>query len=291
MLDQRPVVVGVDVEGSSAAVEWAVLDAKARGTSLTIVSAYSWWDTYRWFPWYGEPPYAERDRLQKAAEDAIEHYVRAAGKIAPDVTVNGVAIDGDTIPVLIAESSRSSSIVLGSRRLGAVGSIVLGSVGSAVAPRAHAPVVVVREPAGDAREHAQVVVGVDGSDSSSAPLKFGFDYASRHRLGLKAILCTAPDILATMQWRGEPPPSERAQAWLSEALAGWQEQYPDVALQSGVRRAHPVEGLVEESTAEALLVVGTRGRYALAGTLLGSVSQGVLHHAVCPVAVIPPQLS
>ncbi|MDT4914840.1 MAG: Universal stress protein family, partial [Pseudonocardiales bacterium] len=39
---------------------------------------------------------------------------------------------------------------------------------------------------------------------------------------------------------------------------------------------------------QCLLVVGTHNRGALAGTLLGSVSQGVLHHATCPVAVVPP---
>ena len=74
---------------------------------------------------------------------------------------------------------------------------------------------------------------------------------------------------------------------MSEALAGWSQKYPDVEVHHAVIRDHPVPGLIAESLNQELLVVGTRGRHALAGTLLGSVSQGVLHHADLPVAVIP----
>jgi nucleotide-binding universal stress UspA family protein len=101
------------------------------------------------------------------------------------------------------------------------------------------------------------------------------------------VLCWPPDLLAEMSWRTEPPAPARAEVWLSEALAGWREKYPDVAVHSGVVSEHPAAGLVKESAAQYLLVVGSRGRHALTGTLLGSVSQGVLHHATCPVAVIP----
>jgi nucleotide-binding universal stress UspA family protein len=70
-------------------------------------------------------------------------------------------------------------------------------------------------------------------------------------------------------------------------LSDRRDRYPNVQVHPTVLRAHPVHGLVDESTAGRLLVVGSHGRHALAGTLLGSVSQGVLHHATCPVAVVP----
>jgi len=105
------------------------------------------------------------------------------------------------------------------------------------------------------------------------------------------VLCWHPDLLATMKWRPSPPAPERADEWLSEALAGWREQYPDVTVHPEVIRDHPVAGLVLASSAQYLLVVGTTGHNALPGALLGSVSQGVLHHATCPVAVVPTHVS
>ncbi|GAA1695250.1 hypothetical protein GCM10009733_108610 [Nonomuraea maheshkhaliensis] len=59
--------------------------------------------------------------------------------------------------------------------------------------------------------------------------------------------------------------------------------HPQVAVVEDVRRAHPVDALITAAERAGLLIVGSHGRGAPRSTLLGSVSRGVLHHALCPV--------
>jgi nucleotide-binding universal stress UspA family protein len=49
---------------------------------------------------------------------------------------------------------------------------------------------------------------------------------------------------------------------------------------------HPAAALTQLSATTQLLVVGSRGRGALRGMLLGSVSQHLLRHAACDVAIV-----
>ncbi len=55
-----------------------------------------------------------------------------------------------------------------------------------------------------------------------------------------------------------------------------------------VTGVHPEYALIELSRGASLLVVGSRGRGAVAGRLLGSVSRACVEHAHCPVVVVPP---
>ncbi|MGX7829609.1 universal stress protein [Actinokineospora sp. 24-640] len=73
---------------------------------------------------------------------------------------------------------------------------------------------------------------------------------------------------------------------LAEAMSGWTEKYPDVPVRRAVTRGHPARTLTGIAAGAALLVVGSRGAGGFRGLLLGSVSQGVLHHATCPVAIV-----
>jgi nucleotide-binding universal stress UspA family protein len=130
-----------------------------------------------------------------------------------------------------------------------------------------------------------VVVGVD-LDGSPDALAFAFDVAARRAMPLHAVLCWHPDWLAEMMWRPAQPAPNWLTVLLDEHLAPYVDKYPDVVVHSGVERQHAGDALVVASAGQALLVVGAKSRHPHLGTMLGSVSQGVLHHATCPVAVV-----
>lgn len=287
MAVQRPVVVGIDEsEGAGQALTWGAEEARSRGVGLRLICAYGGEFSYAGLTMFGTFPVPDLEFLAEATTDLLAKAAASVAELAPDVEVTSAAVEDEPSAVLTEESARASLIVLGSRHRGGAGSVVLGSVGSAVAAQAACPVVVLRGLAGPAAERAEVVVGVDGRPSSEDVLAFAFDYASRRSVPLHAVLCWHTDRLAEMKWRAQQPAPAEAEAWLSQALAGWRERYPDVTVRSGVERAHPVDALVEASNGQHLLVVGSRGRHGLTGALLGSVSQGALHHANCPVAVV-----
>ena len=75
------------------------------------------------------------------------------------------------------------------------------------------------------------------------------------------------------------------QRMLAEQLAGWPKKYPDVAVERKVIHQRPAAALIELGHRARMVVVGSRGRGGFARLLLGSVSQTVVRHATCPVAV------
>lgn len=284
----RPIIVGLDgSESGELALRWALDDALVRSAPVHVICCHRRPVTLSWEGMHlgdGEGP---GRATQQVAHQIVEKALEQAQGIAPELEASGEAVDGHPADVLTDRSTSAARIVVGSRQLKALGSAVLGSVGAGLAARAHCPVVVVRGPAGLAGERPAVVVGIDGTDAAEPALAFGFDHASQHGVPLRAVMCWRPDPLATMQWRGKTPVPERARTWLSETVAPWRQRYPNVTAAEAVIRDHPVAGLVAQSAAQQLLVMRSRTRHARAGTLLGSVTQGVLHHATCPVAVIP----
>jgi len=75
-------------------------------------------------------------------------------------------------------------------------------------------------------------------------------------------------------------------AVLAERLAGWQDKHPDLTIERRVVLDRPAQELTALSEGAQLVVVGSRGRGGFAGLLLGSVSQALLRHTACPVAVV-----
>jgi nucleotide-binding universal stress UspA family protein len=82
---------------------------------------------------------------------------------------------------------------------------------------------------------------------------------------------------------------ERAEEWLRRHLREALAAEPPVAVTARViLDDHPGRGLVDAARGAGELVVGARGRGAIAGLLLGSVSRYCVLHAAVPVTVVPP---
>jgi nucleotide-binding universal stress UspA family protein len=274
-------VVGVDDSADSAlAVAWAAQEAGARGVALAVVRGYTW-ET-------GNPYLVGDDRyvmaeLRKESERIARDAVYRAQMQDPELEVSCEVAAAYPPDLLTDRSANASLVVVGTRRRGAVARTVLGSVSSAVAAHADAPVVVVCGPAPIANDPGEVVVGVKADETASPVLAYAFEHAQRHGLAVHAVLCWRATGLADATLI-----PGRSRLWLSEALAGWREQYPDVRLTSAVVHGDAASVLVTKATNSRLLVVGRHGRTPRLGALLGSVSQAVIHKATRPVAVVPP---
>ncbi len=285
------VVVGLgsDPEGCPE-LDWGAREAQSRSRPLHILRASD--RSAVAVPWEASVDPAVLAALRHADEERVRIAVVHARRRWPELLVWGSVVDRAAADVLCDASAEAEVTVLGSRRLNALSAAILGSVSAAVAATGSGPVVVVGHPAGDPAndpDDLEVVVGIDGSDDTDAVLAFAFDYASRQHRPVHAVYCWSPDLLATMQWRPDPPVPERAERWLAEAIAGWRENYPDVVARRSVVRDFPVAGLVRASAGQDLLVIGSRSAHTRAATMLGSVSQGALHHASCSVAVVHPR--
>lgn len=263
----QPVIAGVD--GSDYAItaaEWAAVEAGRREAPLRLVAV-------------NDDP-ARAEYVDKALQNAFEHC-----RARTESEVTGETIPGHPTEELLRCSKRAQLLVLGSRGHGQFAYALLGSVSSTVATRAACPVVVVR---GAPATTGPVVVGIDGSPVSHEALRFAFDAADR----------LSTELIVVETWHEEgllavplvPEDREKVQHEinhsLTEQIAGYRETYPGVPVRAMAQHGHPVATLKDTARDAQLLVVGHRGRGGFPGLYLGSVASGVLHHALCPVAVV-----
>ncbi|MFF5313288.1 universal stress protein [Streptomyces massasporeus] len=284
------VVVGVDGSASSlAAVEVAVREARSRGAGLRVVHAFVRPATHVPLgPAPLEPPEGGlRDMVDRLVTEAVER----ARAVAPDVDTTHVVVTAEPLTVLEAQARAAELVVVGSRGMGGFVGLLAGSTAVHLAAHGPCPVLVVRE-----QPHADgpIVLGVDGSAAGQKAVDFAFAEAALRNAPLVAqhawTAWSAP--MPAPQDKSMPyanPPgalAEGEERLLSESLAGRQERYPGVPVEHKVVHGGTRESLIEASRSAQLVVVGARGRGGFSGLLLGSVSQALLHHAHCPVAVV-----
>lgn len=292
--EHGPIVVGVDGSPSAdEALEWAAAEAAASERPLHIVHGFIW--PLMHVP-LGPAEFGPADGgFQAAAERVLADAETLARSAATQIKVTTELVVGAADPVLLRQAEDAQLVVVGSCGLGGFAGVLVGSVGVKLAAHAACPVVVVRPRPGDRSQPSppmrQVVVGADGSESSAAAIGFAFRAAAHHGAGLTVVRAwTAPVTTFPLLTVDRIEAEERQQ--MLGALDDQREQFPDVAIEVKlVRDDHPGHALVEESNNADLVVVGSRGRGGFTGLLLGSVSQTLLQHAGCPVAVVRPRQS
>lgn len=285
-----PVVVGVDGSpGALEAVRWSAVEAARRAAPLRLVNA-----TVRVnsraiaYPALGN---VLRDELLDIARRGLTEAATVAEHAAPGIEIGSELRDGSASGVLGEESRRAQLLVLGSRGLGGLAGLLVGSVAVGVSAHAACPVVVVHGAEAAQRTAGPVIVGVDGTPNSEAAIAFAYESAATRGAPLVALhtwvdIEFAPNGAPLVDW---PAIAAEEEVVLAERLAGWSEKYPDVAVRRIVARDGAARSLVGLSADAQLVVVGSRGRGNLTGLLLGSVSHAVLHRSRCPVAVVRPE--
>lgn len=247
----RPVVVGVDgSEPALRAVRWGAAEAAWRRVPLRLVAVFAW----RGPQGAGHPDLRHRYRelIPEQAETALGVAARCARREAPGIEVDRQVLAGPPGAVLRSEVRRGELVVVGERGRTRLSDVLVGSVAAELTAHAACPVVVVR---GDRDPAARqpVVVGI-AATTSDAVIRFAFDEAQARAVPLLAVhACRVPVL-------------DPAVAPLLD----------NDAIEAGARELLDAQ----------LVVVGSRSRGLVAGLLLGSVGNALVHRTECPVAVV-----
>ncbi|WP_405531155.1 universal stress protein [Streptomyces canus] len=291
---ELPLVVGVDgSDGSLAAVDWAVDEAARLGLPLRLVYA-SLWERYE-----GAMPSAglERPSEQVMADSIVGTAAERAHRRNPEVkVVSTEVISAEAADALLREGHNAYALVTGSRGRGELAGLLLGSVSLAVASRAHCPVIVVRgDRAGLAGTHERILLGVGDPASAGEALRFAFREAEARGCTLDAVRawrCPAHESADHPRLAEDPAHDheQRASALLDAVLHDASADHPGVRMRRTTVEGSARKVLLDRSAAADLVIVGAQRRSGHFGLQLGRVGHTLLHHAQCPVAVVPQRV-
>ena len=141
-------------------------------------------------------------------------------------------------------------------------------------------------------EHSSrsILVGYDDTSAAMAAVRWAVELARDTGAGIHLVHAWTWPLLgqgvAGIPVIDPAGPRNQASRLLDDVVDRIAAQHPEVPVSADLVAGMPREVLEEVSPGADLLVVGTRGLGAVLGTLLGSVSRGLLHDAGCPVAII-----
>jgi len=271
------IIVGYDGSpDADVAATWAGRMAHLRGEPLVAAIVVDWMESPRrpnWpETWWGE----------------IEERARQVLATTGDTDVTVERLHGGVVQTLVDSSRDASMLVLGSRGHGRIGEALLGSVSQSAARRARCPVAVIRKAAD--HENRRIVVGVDDSEPSLRALDFACHQAAVTGDTVMIYRAWKPVTMPVDRYGNLPASMSRSlleeEEGLQKSVAEARTRHQEIEIEGEFIAVGASQALVEASHSATMVVVGSRGHNALTETVLGSVSNNVLHHARCPVAVV-----
>jgi len=236
-----------------------------------------------------------RAELKRLGEELLAKGVRqveeAGGRVADAHLVEGRAAD----EILhLAEEIGIGLVVIGSRGLGTVGRIALGSVSEGIVYHADCPVLVLRG-GEDSWPPARVIFAHDGSEAARAAGDLAAVLCGRH--GARGLVLHAYPQLPEVDTEGrksDPRIADDELRHAEKALLGHAGELesrlgsrPQVRLVVGDAAFCLLEAAEEDAPERTLLTMGSRGLGAIGRMMLGSTSTKVLHAAKGPILVHP----
>jgi nucleotide-binding universal stress UspA family protein len=139
--DTRRIVVGLDASATAAeALRWALDEARAHQANIEIVSAWT-------LPILSGQAFAAAASVAAALEDearrTIDRAVEAADTSGLSAPLIRTVVNGGAAAAILEVAASADLIVVGSRGLGGLKGVLLGSVSRQVAQHAQCPVLVV----------------------------------------------------------------------------------------------------------------------------------------------------
>lgn len=289
----KKIVVGFDQsDGARAAVRWAADEALARGCQLSVVFSYK-------IPVSGDMligfgPADVHAVVVDAATDVLDRVEAELRLSHPELDVVTSTTVHAAWTALVDAARADDLLVVGASAHTGAKAFWLGSTPRAVVRHAPCPVVVVRGPI-EPHNPERVVVGFDGSGAATDALRWAVDQADRYGAPVHVVHAWEYPYSALT---GETPMA--AVDFATSQAKDLTQVDAATVLEAGVELARQrasvdVEGVLVEGTPTSallsfvhdgdLIVIGTRGRSALAG-VFGSTANAILDRANVPVVVV-----
>ena len=208
---------------------------------------------------------------------------------APGVVVELHRLEGSVAGSLSDFSAQADLLVVGINPGHPIRAALAGAVPLRISTQARAPVVMV--PTGWVDVGDPVTVGITDDDSSRTALVFAASEAADTRRSLRLVhawLMPTPSFTGNAVLAVSTDEVMAEHGAIMSAAAKWaQNRHPAMPVHSELVRDSRSAALLRFAPRSSLLVIGSDHHSVLGGSLLGSVAEGVLWHAECPVAVVP----